>query len=103
MKTKINVLSRVSLIFLIFIGILKQPYGYYEFLRIFVFLNSIYLTVEAFKNIKKKGFEYLYLSLVILFNPIFPVYATKDIWVLVDIIAVIFLGISLALDKNENE
>ncbi|AGK53632.1 DUF6804 family protein [Bacillus sp. 1NLA3E] len=87
---------------LIFIGVFKQPYGYYEFLRIFVFLNSIFLTKEAFKNVKRNGFEYLYLSLLILFNPIIPIYSTKVVWVLLDIISVLLLIITLVFDRPEN-
>ncbi|WP_404333104.1 DUF6804 family protein [Mesobacillus maritimus] len=85
---------------LILLGILNQPYSYYEFLRVFVFIISIILTIQSFKKINKIGFEYLYLGIVILFNPIFPIYLSKDVWVIFDLITIILLGISLALDKN---
>jgi hypothetical protein len=100
-KMNFNIIGRVSLIVFIFIGILNQPYGYYEFLRIFVSFISIFLTIEAFKRIKKTGFEYLYLGLSILFNPIFPIYLSKDVWILFDLVSVILLGISLAVDKAD--
>jgi hypothetical protein len=96
----LSLLARILLMIVIFIGILNQPYSYYQFLRIFVFIISIILTIHGFRKVNKTGFEYLYIGLAILFNPIFPIYLTKEVWVIFDIISVISLGISLALDKN---
>ena len=87
----------------IFLGILNQPYLYYEFLRVFVFIISIILTIQAFRKVNKTGFEYLYLGIVILFNPISPIYVSKDVWVIFDVFTIILLGISLAYDKNTLE
>ena len=92
-------ISRIFLIVSIFLGILNQPYSYYEFLRPFVFIISIILTIQAFRKDNKTGFEYLYLALTILFNPILPIYLSKEVWVIIDVIIIIALGISLALDK----
>jgi hypothetical protein len=85
----------------IFLGILSQPYSYYEFLRVFVFIVAVILTIQGFQKVKKTGFEYLYLGIGILFNPIFPIYLSKDVWVIFDVLTIILLGISLALDKDK--
>ena len=87
----------------IFLGILNQPYSYYEFLRVFVFIISIVLTIQAFRKVNKTGFEYLYLAMTILFNPIIPIYLSKDVWVIFDVLTIISLGISLAFDKDKSE
>lgn len=96
-------LARIGLLILIFIGILNQPYSYYEFLRVIVFLISIMLVIHSFRKAEKTGFEYLYIGMVVLYNPIFPIYATKDTWVIFNIFTVIPLGISLALDKDKGD
>ncbi|WP_433745154.1 DUF6804 family protein [Falsibacillus pallidus] len=97
---KFYLLGRVLIIIFVFIGILNQPYTYYEFLRPFVFIISIILTIQAFKKVSKTGYEYLYLSSAILFNPILPIYASRDTWLLFNSITVILFAISLAVDKN---
>jgi hypothetical protein len=93
--------ARISLIIFILLGVAKMPYGYYQFLRIYVCLLSLFLVIKAFQKGNKNGFEYLYLGLAILFNPILPIYLSKGIWVVFDIAAVILLGVSLALDKAD--
>lgn len=97
----INIFARIILIILILIGILNQPYSYYEFLRVIVFIISIILALHALRNSNKTGFEYLYIAMAILYNPIFPVYLSKDTWVIFNVLTIIPLGISLALDKSE--
>ena len=97
-----NTFIRVSLIFFIFLGILQQPYSYYDFLRIYTCMGSIYLIVDNLRHQTQNRFIFIYLGIAILFNPIFPIYLSKDSWILIDIVSVLFLGISLALDKNVN-
>lgn len=96
----INILARIILLVLILLGILNQPYAYYEFLRVIVFIISIILSIHSFRNPNKTGFEYLYIGMAILYNPIFPIHATKDTWVIFNILTIIPLGLSLALDKR---
>ncbi|KQU13009.1 hypothetical protein ASG65_11705 [Bacillus sp. Leaf13] len=98
-----NLIGRILLMVSIFLGILNQPYSYYEFLRVFVFIISIVLTIQAFRKVNKTGFEYLYLAMTILFNPIIPIYLSKDVWVIFDVLTIISLGISLAFDKDKSE
>ncbi|MFZ3578311.1 DUF6804 family protein [Virgibacillus sp. DJP39] len=96
-------IARILLIIVIFFGILNQPYSYYEFLRIFVFIISVILTINSFQKVNKSGFEYLYLGLAILFNPIIPIYASKEIWVIFDVVSIILIGTSLSIDKAEKD
>jgi FtsH-binding integral membrane protein len=100
---KINIYTRIALIITILVGISRQPYAYYEFLRVFVFLVSIFLCIESFKKTIKNGFEYLYLCIAILFNPIFPIYMSKEVWVIFDWASAILIGISLFIDKEKQD
>lgn len=94
--------ARILVIIVTFLGILNQPYAYYEFLRVFVFIVTIILTIQAFKRVNKNGFEYLYLTTAILYNPIIPIYASKETWVIFNILTIILIGISLSLDKENS-
>ncbi|WP_299180486.1 DUF6804 family protein [uncultured Chryseobacterium sp.] len=73
-----------------FVGIMDLPIGYYTFLRILVFLMSLLIIVNEFRS---KRFWLIAFSLIlILFNPILPVYLhLKSVWIVIDIIVGILL------------
>ncbi len=73
------------------IGVADLDYGYYTFLRIasLIALVSLILvywseTVNALNPVTIIGGVIL-----ILFNPIFPIYLDKEIWVVLDIISAV--------------
>ena len=73
---------------LLIIGALPLPIEYYDFLRIFV---SIMATLNLFR-----GGTYLFIPILVLFNPILPIYLySKILWVIIDILSgIVFLGAS---------
>lgn len=84
MKKNKNLLLVVGI--LLYVSILSiSIYEFYIFLRWFVFGISLYLSVCSYKEYKKIPF--IELSIAILFNPFFPIYMEKSMWVIFDIIA----------------
>jgi len=76
---------------LLLIGIAELPYGYYTFLRIVVFLVSLYSAYQI-KDAGKNVWILLYVGLAILFNPIIPIYLyDKEVWMVIDGLAGIFM------------
>lgn len=75
-----------------------HPYSYYQLLRWFVSIYGFYLAY----NYKEKGateWMWIFTSLAILFNPIFPFYFEKSTWQILDLLGGgIFL---LAIFKNK--
>lgn len=73
---------------ILFISIAELPYGFYTFMRIVVpLLSIIYL---FFGYIAEDKFSLMLIPnilIVILWNPILPVYLDKDTWVVIDAIA----------------
>jgi hypothetical protein len=73
---------------ILFISIADLPYGFYTVMRIVVpLLSAIYL---FFAYIMSDGFNLMMIPnvlIVILWNPILPVYLDKDTWVIIDAIA----------------
>ena len=68
-----------------FIAIFGLPYGYYEFLRLVVTGISLY---AAFGLLEKDTINFwVMLFIALLFNPLIPIYLSKDIWILINIIA----------------
>lgn len=75
----------------LFLAIYSWSYDYYVLLRWGI---SIIAGYSAFKfyEAKQNSLTYVLSGVVILFNPILPVYLTKGIWVILDIcVAFIFL------------
>lgn len=73
---------------ILFISIAELPYGFYTLMRIVVpILSAIYL---FFVYMEKEEFSLMLIPnilIVILWNPVFPVYFDKETWVGIDAIA----------------
>lgn len=68
------------------------PYGFYMFMRVVVCGISLYLAYFSKRDGKEQWMVVMVL-IALLFNPIFPVHLTKEIWGIIDFAAaVIFIG-----------
>lgn len=67
-------------------AVLNLPYGYYNFLRLAVTSAGVLVCLQLRKTkevVPLIGF----VGIVLLFNPVFPVYLTREIWFWVDLLA----------------
>lgn len=64
-------------------GIFNLPYGYYMFLRIAVSLFCAVLCASDFFR-GRAGWSVIWLTMLILFNPVFPIHFDKEIWSVID-------------------
>ena len=73
---------------IIAIGAFPLPYGYYTLLRIVACLLFSWIGIVAFQKnaLLVSSIAALF---AILFNPLIPVYLSKDIWIFLDIVAAI--------------
>lgn len=80
-------------IVLLLVGLADLPGGYYTLLRIVVSITSVITAIMEYKVREKVNlWVVLFVALVILFNPIIPIYLyDKDIWIPIDIIASILI------------
>ena len=70
--------------FLLLLGILPLPYGFYIFLRLIVTIVSLF---AAFKIVERQSNSFWILIIIsILFNPIIPVFLFKLAWIPIDLI-----------------
>lgn len=83
---QVSILSVIALILAIF----SWPYGYYVILRWLISLSAGYLAYRFYK--KQNSMRYVFVLILLLFNPIYPVYLTKQIWVVLDlVVSMVFL------------
>lgn len=79
---------------MLFLALARWPYGYYQILRWVVCgasAWSVYLAIQTDKN----GWAWTLGTIAVLFNPILPIYLTRDIWSFLDIVTGITLLASL--------
>ena len=71
---------------MLFLGVLPLPIEYYDILRVVV---SIAALINIFRG------SYIFIPILILFNPIMPVYLySKPLWVVIDIVSgLIFMNV----------
>lgn len=78
---------------LLLLALIDLPIGYYTFLRIIVSIGAVTVIINEYEN----GVNFWLIAfgfLLILFNPLFPIYLNdKDAWAPIDIIAAILFGI----------
>lgn len=87
-----------------FIAVLRLPIDYYRFLRIIIFIGA---GVALLHLIWSKVYHWtlIFGFILILFNPIFPIYLyRKSLWIPLDIITgIIFLCLNFIKKKPEEE
>lgn len=84
---------------LLFIAIFHAPREYYWLLRTVVSIGAILVII---KNITKAYWVVLFAIVLILFNPIFPIYLYKKLlWMPIDVIAGILFLIEIISNRSE--
>lgn len=73
---------------------------FYEILRDVIFIISATVVFQSFNN-KHVVWAWFFLSVAILFNPIYPIYLQNDIWKIIDIIVAISFFASISTDFSQ--
>ncbi|MDQ0592142.1 hypothetical protein QFZ37_000511 [Chryseobacterium ginsenosidimutans] len=84
-----------------FIGIFRLPIEYYTFLRILVSIGALLVLYNTL-SFKQHYFSIIFLVILILFNPVFPIYLyRKSVWIPIDTVTgILFLLINF-IEKLE--
>jgi len=85
---------RIVAVVFLFGALNSFPYAYYQVLRWIVCASSIYLAYFYHES-NKAIWTWVFGIIAILFNPILPIYFTKEIWQPIDVIVAIIFFISL--------
>lgn len=87
-----------------FIGIFRLPIEYYTFLRILISIGALLVLYNTLSS-KQHYFSIIFLIILILFNPVFPIYLyRKSIWVPIDTITgILFLLINFIERKEQKK
>ena len=87
----IRVIGLVPTVMLV-VAVFDLPYGYYTFLRLVVTVAALLIAWFEWANARRALWLVLMGLIALLFNPIVPVYLTREIWFFIDLaVAAIFM------------
>jgi len=90
---------KIAVAAVLLIALASLPIGYYTFLRIVVCIAGVILGVAYFES--KRLLSIVFVAVAILFNPILPIYLSREIWIPIDIITAILFIISIFLPSEK--
>jgi hypothetical protein len=77
----------IPAIFLCIVPFFKFPYGIYTLLRIVVTLSAAFIIYNNYKKTNNiNPTIVIFSTILIVFNPIFPIRLNKEIWLPIDLI-----------------
>jgi len=79
---------------MLLVAVAPLPYGYYQLLRWFTCAVAAFIVVKSYQW-KKTWAVWLFGAIAVLFNPIFPIHLTKEIWQPIDVVSAVLFGISV--------
>ena len=94
-KNSVKFIFLVPIIFLIIAPIFKFEYGFYVLLRLVILVTSGVIVYNSYKNTKEINLTVIIFSfIIILFNPIFPIHFSREVWLPIDFITAGIYGYS---------
>jgi len=104
MNARPHLVLALAAALMLLLALADWPYGYYILLRWVVCGASVFVAVVSYAA-QKIWAMWPFVLVAILFNPLVPIYLTRDIWAPIDIVcAVVFLiSIVTLKQKSENE
>ncbi len=80
--------------------LLDMPYGFYEFVRFSALLGFAILAYKASEK-ENKTEMIIYISLAILFQPVFKIALGRTLWNTIDVVVALFLIASIIWKNNK--
>ena len=88
-KRTLSIIKIITAV-LLFLALMEMPYGYYQFLRIAVFVSALVCAYQSYRL--GTFFTIIFAVIAILFNPVFPIYLSREVWQPVDVgVGMVFL------------
>jgi len=77
------------------------PYGYFTLLRFVVCAVGAYIAYKTYEKDNESLLVWLFGGIAILFNPIIPIYFTREVWWVIDLIVGGVFLLSIFKFKNK--
>ncbi|HPO63889.1 MAG TPA: hypothetical protein PK762_12490 [Candidatus Kapabacteria bacterium] len=87
------IIPQIFIIILLLNAFAYNPYSYYIFLRWAIFLVMLFNLYNYIKRMDKSFF--VFVAILIIYNPIRPVYLTREIWSVINLVTIISILITI--------
>jgi asparagine N-glycosylation enzyme membrane subunit Stt3 len=91
---------KIILAIMLLLCLLDFPYGYYQFVRYVAMIGFAYFALVSNKSGHSKA-TFIFIALVILFQPFIKIALGRTIWNIVDV--VVAIGLLTSLKSNQNQ
>jgi hypothetical protein len=91
---------KIILSILLLLCLFNMPYGYYQLVR---FIALVGFSVLAYQYRENQIMMLVFISLALLFQPFFKISLGRTFWNILDVLAAIFLLISIKLVPKNNK
>ena len=95
-------LIKIVLAILLFLCLLKMPYGFYELVRFVALVGFGVLAYKAHQE-ERKTELIIYVALALLFQPFFKIALGRMLWNIVDVIVAVGLILSLFTTSHRTQ
>ena len=98
-KKRPHLIPSLIAVAMLLISLADLPYGYYQLLRFVICGVAVYVAYTAY-NWQKIWVVWLFGFVALLFNPLIPIYLSREIWQPIDVICtILFIVIVFILKK----
>ena len=87
---------------LLILAILPWPYFYYQILRVVTAFIFAFFAIQLYQE-KNKRELWFFIGTSLLFNPFFPIYLTKTIWIPINLTIGIYAGYFSFISLNKRK
>jgi uncharacterized membrane protein YhaH (DUF805 family) len=94
--------SQIISAILLFVAVGDHPYGYYQFMRVVVFLVAVN-AASGSHDIRRPVWMWLYIGIAFLFNPIFPIHLNRQLWASIDFCTAMFFIVGMFFVRKPQE
>jgi hypothetical protein len=102
MRNRPHTLPALLAAIMLLVAVVPLPYGYYQFMRWVVCGIAVYTAVSAYRW-KKTWATWFFGAIAVLFNPIFPIYLSREVWLPIDCVGSLLFGFSPLFMKKPVE
>ncbi len=104
MKNNLQMITALKIIAIVMLfgALADNPYGYYQVLRWVVFGVAGHSAYLAYEN-RKSPWVWIFGIAAILFNPIAPIYLSREAWTVIDMATAAAIFISIISKKYSDK
>ena len=99
-RKKIWIPQAIVIPLLLWALIPENPYGYYIVLRWICCAAFAYLAIQAL-NLRRDGWVWIFGITAVVYNPIFRIHATREIWSIVNVVTIALAVASIFVLKSD--